>query len=81
MTNKIHSKCLIDEIGDVFLQSYEDFIVYTPYCRLHATGLSKLQSLINSNKRLRTFLEELYRAQATRGLDLASFLLKPIQRI
>lgn len=72
---------LIERIGGLLLESAEKLIIYTQYCSERNQAIAKLQSLITSNKPFKNFLDDIYKSNVTRGMDLASFLIKPVQRI
>ncbi|KAJ3129212.1 cytochrome c oxidase subunit 1 [Nowakowskiella sp. JEL0407] len=72
---------IIDGVGDIFISMTEYFISYTQYCSNHSSSLNKMQQLASGNKQIRQYLDEIYKTDVTRGLNLASFLIKPVQRI
>lgn len=71
---------IIVEVSDLFLKNADKFISYTLYCSHQNTSLAKLKEL-QAKSAFRAFLEEAYKTAGTRGLDLGSFLLKPVQRL
>ncbi|KAJ3092833.1 cytochrome c oxidase subunit 1 [Quaeritorhiza haematococci] len=77
MEERAAENVIIEQIGDLFLKMGDKLITYTLYCSNHSSSLVKLQHWMQSNKVLRQFLD----SGITRNLDLASFLIKPVQRI
>ncbi|ORX44302.1 hypothetical protein BCR36DRAFT_127473 [Piromyces finnis] len=71
---------IINEIGDIWIQMSDYLKVYTMYCSNHPFALVKLQSLCR-NKNFTKFLESRLQLPESRNLNLANFLLKPVQRI
>ncbi|KAG4093594.1 hypothetical protein H8356DRAFT_999970 [Neocallimastix lanati (nom. inval.)] len=71
---------IINEIGDIWIIMSDYLKVYTMYCSNHPYALIKLQSL-SRNKNFTKFLESRLQLPESRNLNLANFLLKPVQRI
>eukprot|EP00158_Paraphelidium_tribonemae_P009070 Partr_v1_DN28760_c0_g1_i1_m62101 putative RhoGEF len=72
---------LVQEVGDIFLETANSFMCYAPYCSERASALEKIESLMNSNKTFNAFLKAAYDSGITHNLDLSSYLIKPPQRI
>ncbi|RKO93238.1 hypothetical protein BDK51DRAFT_30320 [Blyttiomyces helicus] len=68
-------------IGDIFIQTGDSLVAYTQYCSNQAAAAAKITALMQSKKEFRQFLEEAHRQPFARQLDLASFLIKPVQRL
>jgi len=71
---------VINEIGDIWIQMSDYLKVYTMYCSNHPYALIKLQ-ILSRNKNFTKFLESRLQLPESRNLNLANFLLKPVQRI
>ncbi|KIL68468.1 hypothetical protein M378DRAFT_184914 [Amanita muscaria Koide BX008] len=72
----------IDKIGDIFNKHLPNMGVYVEYCANQATAAQVLQSLRETNHELADHLQQLRDTNpAIRSLDLASYLLAPMQRI
>eukprot|EP00158_Paraphelidium_tribonemae_P009796 Partr_v1_DN28968_c1_g1_i1_m26215 putative RhoGEF len=72
---------MLEYFGSCFVEACENFFVYSAYCGNHAKAVQKVKDLQQNNKAFRNFLTDTYRDPATRHLDLASYLIKPVQRI
>ncbi|KAJ3412973.1 cytochrome c oxidase subunit 1 [Chytridiales sp. JEL 0842] len=81
LEDKYAQNPIVEGIGTIFIDMYESFSSYNQYCSNHSVSLNKLQSMTQSNRSFRTFLEDIYKSPVTRNLDLGSFLIKPVQRI
>eukprot|EP01103_Thecamoeba_quadrilineata_P008047 TRINITY_DN1783_c0_g2_i1.p1 TRINITY_DN1783_c0_g2~~TRINITY_DN1783_c0_g2_i1.p1 ORF type:complete len:439 (-),score=117.28 TRINITY_DN1783_c0_g2_i1:96-1412(-) len=68
-------------LGDIFLKLADFLKVYTTYIGDQEGCISTFQTCKTSNKQFGTFLKELGRNPECRGLDMVSFLIKPVQRI
>lgn len=72
----------IDTIGDILQDNMPSMEVYTTYCVNQSQANRLLQSQRQSNPALQAHLQKIREDNDdTRGLDLASFLLIPMQRI
>lgn len=67
-------------VGDVFLELGPFFKMYTDYVNNHPEAVRKLVSLYKRD-RVKNFLSVNERTALTRGLDLESLLITPVQRI
>ncbi|KAJ3389117.1 cytochrome c oxidase subunit 1 [Lobulomyces angularis] len=81
LEDRLSESPVISNIGELFLKAADKFIPYTIYCSHQAYSISKLQSFTKNKSDFRLFLEESYKGQQTRGLDLGSYLIKPVQRL
>ncbi|KAI3630459.1 hypothetical protein MIR68_011894 [Amoeboaphelidium protococcarum] len=72
---------LLEGVGNAFLAVADYFKLYTMYCGLHAKAMDSLQKALKADMPIKTFLKEVYSRQEFGGLNLESFLLKPVQRI
>lgn len=79
LEERYEQNIVVETIGDILLRVVEFFKIYSFYCTNYPEALVFLQTL-----RSREFLSELAaleRNPRLRSLNLASFLIKPIQRI
>ncbi|XJO78856.1 hypothetical protein BDV3_003234 [Batrachochytrium dendrobatidis] len=74
-TNKV-----IEYVGDAFIRVSDYLKMYTMYCSNHPYALIKLQS-VRQNKSVAKFLDQCAQQPECRNLNLANFLLKPVQRV
>ncbi|KAI3648098.1 hypothetical protein MP228_005952 [Amoeboaphelidium protococcarum] len=72
---------LLEGVGNAFLAVADYFKLYTMYCGLHAKAMDSLQKALKADMPIKAFLKEVYSRQEFGGLNLESFLLKPVQRI
>ncbi|KAN0063587.1 hypothetical protein ACQY0O_004035 [Thecaphora frezii] len=75
------SRLYIDRIGDVLDRHMADMKVYLPYCVNQSASASILHSERRRSAQIDAHLHHLRLHPASRGLDLSSFLLLPMQRI
>jgi len=68
-------------IGDIFLKLMEFMKVYKLYVQNYSRSLTLLDKLQRKNPKFSKFLEECKNHPESGRLDLASFLIMPIQRI
>ncbi|KAL6074020.1 RhoGEF domain containing protein [Balamuthia mandrillaris] len=68
-------------IGDTFLSVMHYFKMYTVYCSNQPLALKTLAEMKQTNRPFVQFLQECIDNPACRGLDLFSYLIKPVQRI
>ncbi|KAF8589690.1 hypothetical protein K439DRAFT_300209 [Ramaria rubella] len=71
----------IDNIGDIVEKHMFGMGVYMQYCVNTGAAIKILQSLRDSNPDLAAHLQRLRDDPSSRGLDLSSYLLTPMQRI
>ncbi|KAH6583550.1 hypothetical protein BASA61_007950 [Batrachochytrium salamandrivorans] len=71
---------VIEHVGDVFIRVSDYLKMYTMYCSNHPYALIKLQS-VRQNKSVAKFLDQCAQHPDCRNLNLANFLLKPVQRV
>ncbi|KAF6758250.1 Dbl homology domain-containing protein [Ephemerocybe angulata] len=71
----------IDRIGDIILNHLPNMGVYMEYCVNQNTANKVLQSLKQNKPELVEHLNKMKENPAVRNLDLASYLLEPMQRI
>ena len=64
------------------LHSQKDYLrVYSTYCSNQQTSHDIMQKLLKKEKKFESFLQYTYARPECQGLDLGSFMIKPIQRI
>lgn len=68
-------------MAQAFCDAVPAFNVYTAYCNNYSKALSALSRLATPGSRFAAFLRASRQNPACRGLDLQSFLIKPVQRI
>ncbi|KAL6048045.1 DH domain-containing protein, variant 2 [Balamuthia mandrillaris] len=68
-------------VGKTFLELVEFIKMYTVYCGNQPVALSTLDKCKASNTAFAAFLNECMSDPRCRGLNLFSFLIKPIQRV
>ncbi|TPX67259.1 hypothetical protein SpCBS45565_g03905 [Spizellomyces sp. 'palustris'] len=71
---------VVEHIGDIFIRVSDFLKMYTMYCRNHPFALMKLQA-VRQNKSVAKFLDQCAMTPESRNLNLANFLIKPVQRI
>ncbi|KAI6037806.1 hypothetical protein EDC04DRAFT_2868580 [Pisolithus marmoratus] len=71
----------VDHVGDLLETHMPHMRVYLAYCVNQANGGKVLQSLRHTNPELSTQLQCLREDPSARNLDLASYLLVPMQRL
>eukprot|EP01119_Soliformovum_irregulare_P010583 TRINITY_DN2614_c0_g1_i2.p1 TRINITY_DN2614_c0_g1~~TRINITY_DN2614_c0_g1_i2.p1 ORF type:complete len:677 (+),score=206.56 TRINITY_DN2614_c0_g1_i2:111-2141(+) len=77
----LHEFSTNSNVGEVFMQTANMLKIYTEYCVNHPTGWETLKKCIKKNQKLALFLKEVGYDPNIRGLDLFSFLIKPVQRL
>ncbi|PWY99916.1 hypothetical protein BCV70DRAFT_231628 [Testicularia cyperi] len=73
-----------DKVGQAFLKLMPRIEqVYTAYCSRHQASMTRLQELASTQPRVAAFLNEctLAARSYTNAWDLASLLIKPVQRV
>ncbi|KAL7746222.1 Rho guanine nucleotide exchange factor 3 [Sorochytrium milnesiophthora] len=103
---RLEGRCVVNDIGDIFLQLAQYFKMYNVYCNNHPEAIDFLQTLMRAKKKKKNgktsssspasmgggtsstvaanfvaFLHECKQNPHLRGLELASFLLLPVQRL
>ncbi|KAI9595766.1 Dbl homology domain-containing protein [Syncephalis fuscata] len=68
-------------IGDLFIEKMPSLECYVAYCANHMEATAKLQLLLQTDPRLNHWLKRRQSDPLCRNLDLASFLLQPMQRV
>eukprot|EP00004_Rigifila_ramosa_P027461 TRINITY_DN897_c0_g1_i1.p1 TRINITY_DN897_c0_g1~~TRINITY_DN897_c0_g1_i1.p1 ORF type:complete len:730 (-),score=163.95 TRINITY_DN897_c0_g1_i1:102-2246(-) len=68
-------------VGKVFVQFGDVFKMYSLYCANQETMIMAIPRLKKQNPKFSKFLEKTKTMEECRGLDLFSFLIKPVQRI
>ncbi|KAI8913193.1 Dbl homology domain-containing protein, partial [Gorgonomyces haynaldii] len=66
----------LKKCADVFMQTAERFMHYTPFCAMQQTTNKQVQQML-SKPEVKAFLQKPH----LRKLDLNGFMLKPVQRI
>ena len=69
------------DAGQLFLDFAEKFQVYAEYCANANAAKKRMEALALSNKRFADFCEKARSHSAHKGLDIGSFLIKPLQRL
>eukprot|EP01122_Echinamoeba_exundans_P007650 TRINITY_DN2399_c0_g1_i1.p1 TRINITY_DN2399_c0_g1~~TRINITY_DN2399_c0_g1_i1.p1 ORF type:complete len:704 (-),score=122.41 TRINITY_DN2399_c0_g1_i1:6-2117(-) len=70
------------KIGDIFLKLAAFFKMYSAYCEDYEKAITRAKQLQREKPRFDTFLKKADSMKNINdGLDLASFLIKPIQRL
>ncbi|CAO3620385.1 unnamed protein product [Cunninghamella echinulata] len=72
---------VIDCVGDIFLQHAESLKCYSTYCRNQSFASRFLQKKREEDQWFEVFLKTAQTRSECRSLDLAHFLLEPVQRI
>ena len=67
-------------LSGIFLNIAERFMCYVPYCANQQNGSKFLAQMMNKPE-VKAIIEEGERNPAMRHLDLAGFMVKPVQRI
>ncbi|EGG16305.1 RhoGEF domain-containing protein [Cavenderia fasciculata] len=67
-------------IGEVFSLMSNSLDVYSVYCNYHQKSLESLNSLLKLPQ-VESFFNDIYSKPELRGMNLHSFLIKPVQRI
>ncbi|KAJ3334259.1 Myosin 10A, isoform D [Blyttiomyces sp. JEL0837] len=71
---------VVEQIGDIFCGVSDYLKMYTMYCSNHPYAVMKLQT-VRQSKAVARFLDQCAALPESRNLNLANFLLKPVQRI
>lgn len=79
LEEKYEGNIVVDEIGDIFLRIIDFFKIYTFYCTNYPQALVYLQAI--RSRDFHRLLTENERDRRMRQMTLASFLIKPVQRI
>jgi hypothetical protein len=69
------------EVGDIFLDVADKLKVYRDYCANQPNTFTLVERWKETNPEFASFLEQCDRTPECRGLDLLSFLIKPVQRL
>ncbi|KAI8999847.1 hypothetical protein BC832DRAFT_563834 [Gaertneriomyces semiglobifer] len=80
LEDRISKGPLVEQIGDIFIRVSDFLKMYTMYCRNHPYALMKLQS-VRQSKSVAKYLDSLAQLPECRSLNLANYLIKPVQRI
>ncbi|KAI8907800.1 hypothetical protein EDD86DRAFT_208149 [Gorgonomyces haynaldii] len=75
-----HANPVIEQVGDTFIHVSDYLKMYTMYCSNHPYALMKLQSL-RSSRTICKFMDQCQQLPESRNLNLANYLLKPVQRV
>jgi len=67
--------------GHIFVRLADYFRMYTQYCANHDNARMRLEALKKENPKFNKFLEDKLNDPDCRALDLAAFLITPVQRI
>ncbi|KAJ3020230.1 Rho guanine nucleotide exchange factor 4 [Thoreauomyces humboldtii] len=71
---------IVQTIGDIFIRVSDFLKMYTMYCRNHPFALMRLQA-VRQSKAVTKFLDQCAASPEAKNLNLANFLIKPVQRI
>ncbi|KAJ3151792.1 Rho guanine nucleotide exchange factor 4 [Geranomyces variabilis] len=77
---RVAQASVVEMIGDIFIRVSDFLKMYTMYCRNHPLALMKLQA-VRQTKSVAKFLDQCAATPEARNLNLANFLIKPVQRI
>ncbi|KAK5672798.1 hypothetical protein QVD99_000292 [Batrachochytrium dendrobatidis] len=77
---RIRDSGVVQDIGDLFIRIAEDLKVYCIFCSNHSLAINYLQDR-SLEREFNIFLQYCLMRPECQGMNLASFLLKPIQRI
>lgn len=69
------------KLGDIFLEMTEFLKVYTMYVNNYNTSIATMTQLLGENSKFAAFVEKMRVNPDCAGLDFASFLIQPIQRL
>jgi hypothetical protein len=70
------------KIGDMFIKAADSFkFVYVPYVLNYGEVCVILEKIRKKNNKFRDFLEAAKEDGRSKGLDIASFLIQPVQRL
>lgn len=69
------------DAGQLFLNFADRFQVYAQYCANANAAKKRMEAMAQSNKRFAEFCEKTRSNAAHKGLDIGSFLIKPLQRL
>lgn len=73
---------LDQKIGDMFIRAADKFkFVYVPYVLNYGEVCIILEKIRKKNTKFRDFLEAAIEDTRSRGLDISSFLIQPVQRL
>eukprot|EP00835_Amoeboradix_gromovi_P001446 NODE_66_length_23959_cov_0.323009.p1 type:complete len:949 gc:universal NODE_66_length_23959_cov_0.323009:4520-7366(+) len=78
---KLSNSLDITHICDLISSHINSYFVYISYGSNNQEQLKKLKEISQSHKIFKGFLDEKYKSNILKGLDLASYLIKPVQRI
>eukprot|EP01137_Pigoraptor_chileana_P009051 Opistho-2@56727 len=78
---KTAENVIVEAVGDVFLTLAEFFKVYTLYCGNYDSALILYDKESKRNKSFKQFIDAATLREECRGLNLLSYLIKPVQRI
>ncbi|KAJ3147126.1 Rho guanine nucleotide exchange factor 4 [Geranomyces michiganensis] len=77
---RVAQASVVEMIGDIFIRVSDFLKMYTMYCRNHPLALMKLQA-VRQTKSVAKFLDQCAATPEAKNLNLANFLIKPVQRI
>ncbi|KAI9175955.1 hypothetical protein H9P43_006319 [Blastocladiella emersonii ATCC 22665] len=78
---RVQDKCIVAKVGDVFQQLSHYFKMYNAYCNNFQDAMAFLKTLVDTREPVAAFLRDASRRPECAGMDLGSFLLKPVQRL
>eukprot|EP00727_Mastigamoeba_balamuthi_P003773 m51a1_g13393 hypothetical protein (351) ;mRNA; f:450-2032 len=70
-----------ESVGSCFLRLAEYLKMYSVYCANFEAQIATLSRLSDSHPEFKAFIENVSRNPKCRQLDLAAFLIKPVQRV
>jgi len=68
-------------LGPLFIKYAPFFKMYITYCNSHQKAVNELRKLLKKKSLFKDFVESARKYPRTKGLDIESFLIMPIQRI
>eukprot|EP00158_Paraphelidium_tribonemae_P002923 Partr_v1_DN25782_c0_g1_i1_m74648 putative guanine nucleotide exchange factor len=72
---------LLEKMGEAFLKVADFLKLYTMYCGNHGKAVAAIQKLQKSDQKFMHFIKDIQNRDDYTGLNLESYLLKPVQRI
>ena len=78
---QLRSNYIVAEVGSILKRAIATFICYEKYCSNQSFGSKRLEKLRFRVPKIDAIVRECMKDPRSRGLDLSSFLLTPMQRI
>ena len=80
-TLKTNNNFDVVHICGMISKNVPKYFIYIPYGSNNQEQLKKLKDITQSHKIFKPFLDEKHKSNILRGLDLSSYLIKPVQRL